>query len=174
MGGQVIPTQIKIAAGNPGKRAEDVDLTTEAQPEIMEPPLPDSLEGDEEAIKFWNRTVKNLVENKLCTIVDGDALGILALAWSRMIRAQNQMKGETLVVYGVKGGRMKNPLLAIIAQEADTVQKGLIQFGMTPAARSRIKFPKGTFPAGGAGDKKKPVSWNEFRKGARIEGGRKE
>jgi P27 family predicted phage terminase small subunit len=161
----MIPTQKKIAAGNPGKRAADVDLSREAQPKVKIPNMPDWLEP--EAQKEWKILSSFLVKNKLVTEVDGHALATLCQAWATMVEAQKKMSEEELILIGANGGPVKNPLLSIIKSQGEVVLKLLLQFGLTPAARAKIKFPKGTFTPGDPDDEGEGSEQSEWKKFAR-------
>jgi P27 family predicted phage terminase small subunit len=158
------PTAMKIAKGNPGKRSEDIDLTREAQPDLAMPEMPDFL--DQYAKEEWDRIASVLLKNKLLTVIDGQALGVYCQAWSRMKQAEMALETEKYVVIGGTGGPIKNPLIAIINQQAEIVFKFLLQFGMTPSARAKIKFPKGSFG-------EDESEWEKFKKKSLIKNGPK-
>lgn len=165
MRGATVPTHQKIAEGNPGKRPEDVDLTREAQPDFVIPDPPEWL--CEVGAAEWHKTSRLLLKNKLCTEVDGQALATYCQAWAKMVKGELQIQKEELVVIGGTGGPIKNPLVAVIASQVEICLKFWNAFGMTPAARARIKFPPGTF---------KPAEnpWEKFKKNALRKGGSSE
>lgn len=159
------PVALRRARGNPGKRPQDVDPTIFAEPEQAEIPAPDCLDaiGKEQ----WEKMQGYLSKNQLFTEVDGEALTAFCMAWSKLIQAEREFQEiPMLVVTGGTGGPIKNPLIGIIQSQSETVVRLCQQFGMTPAARAKIRFPQGTFTG------KKKSKWEEFASKALVKGGK--
>ncbi len=99
--------------------------------------MPDLL--DEEAQAEWQRIVPELEAMQILCRVDRAALASYCMAWSRWKRAEAQVKkyGE-IVKSPEKGFPMKSPYLTIVDQALETMRKFLVEFGMTPASRTRI------------------------------------
>lgn len=146
------PTQMKLAKGNPGKRKEEIDLTTEAQPIYGLPEKPSHI--SEEGIEQWDRLGPILEANKLITIADGETFATLCENLARRSAAEIQMQKEEMIITNAAGTPIINPLLNLISKLNDTLYKYFLQFGMTPAARAKIRFAPGTFPEGDQGGKK--------------------
>jgi len=166
------PTQQTIAMGNPGHRS--LDLSVQSQPNFVEPPKPSWL--SEKAGIEWDRISPVLVRNKLLTEADGEPFGFFCTAVARLAEAEIEMRNESLVIETLHGGKMKNPLLNVIKECGAEIFKYSLQFGLTPAARTKIKFEKGTFPgAYGWKDPKEreKEEFKEAQKRAREERGLK-
>lgn len=131
------PTTLKLLDGNPGKRSLN---DREPQPPSGEPELPPEL--DDEARAEWKRVITELRDMGLLYRADRAALTAYCVAWSRWRRAEAQVKkfGE-IVKSPEKGFPMKSPYLTIADQSLETVRKFLVEFGLTPSSRSRIRLP---------------------------------
>lgn len=159
-----IPIEQKIANGNPGKRPEDVDRTRYPQPAYVMPPMPEWL--TEEAQKKWEQLGPILARNKLITEADGEAFGQFCEAWCRYVAAELQLRNEELTTFNASGSPIVNPTLKVIALEREACFKFMMNFGMTPAARVRVKGEPGTYG--------QPKSkWEEFMEGRVVAGGKK-
>ncbi len=133
------PTALKKLAGNPGKRA-----LNESEPQFApgRPPCPPHLVG--EARKEWNRVTKLLLDAGLLTKADRAALAAYCEAWATWVLAvetlaQPEAKGGGMVKITEKGYPMLSSWWTISQQAAKTMRAYLVEFGLTPAARSRMK-----------------------------------
>lgn len=129
------PTVLKIREGNPGKRS-----INEAEPTPPEglPSCPDFL--DAVAQEEWHRIASVLDEMGLLTKADRAALAAYCTAYSRWVAAEEQVaKYGTIVKSPDKGFPMKSPYLTVADQSMETMRKFLVEFGLTPSSRSRIK-----------------------------------
>lgn len=74
---------------------------------------------------------------------DGHALAILCEQWSRYVEATKKLR-ESGAVYAVRDEKGKlrmlkrNPYSSIQLELAQVVRRALGEFGLTPAARSRV------------------------------------
>ena len=127
------PTVLKRAEGNPGKRTLNA---REPQPRSVAPRCPDHL--DENAKKEWKRLVPILRRMKVLTEADWMALANLCQTWSTLVKAQVKLTEMGVLYKSPSGYIMQSPLLAIVNQCVDTITKLSREFGLTPAARSRI------------------------------------
>ena len=127
------PSNIARAEGNPGKRRLN---DREPQPRNVAPKCPDHL--DERARKEWRRLVPVLRRMKVLTEADGMALGNLCQTYSTLIKAQAKLSELGILYKSPSGYVMQSPLLGIVNQCVDTINKLSREFGLTPAARSRI------------------------------------
>lgn len=139
------PTALKLVEGNPGKRPLN---KREPKPRVRMPSPPAWLTG--EAKRHFQRVGKKLVALGLLTDVDRDAFGAYCAAYARMAKAEAMVKEQGEVVRAPKTGvPMANPWLSIARQERAAAQKLLVEFGLTPAARSKVEVTK---PAGNDDD----------------------
>ena len=127
------PSSIARAEGNPGKRRLN---DCEPQPRNVSPKCPAHL--DESARKEWKRLVPVLRRMRVLTEADGMALANLCQTYSTMIKAQVKLSELGLLYKSPSGYVMQSPLLNVVNQCIDTITKLSREFGLTPAARSRI------------------------------------
>jgi P27 family predicted phage terminase small subunit len=131
------PTVIRILEGNPGKRAFN---DHEPVPPPGMPNCPEYL--DDEARAEWFRTAKVLHDMQLLSMADRTALAAYCVAYSRWIHAEQQVKKYGSIVKSPeKGFPMKSPYLCIADQAMEAMRKFMVEFGLTPSSRSRIKVP---------------------------------
>jgi P27 family predicted phage terminase small subunit len=127
------PSVIKRAEGNPGKRPLN---RYEPQPRLTAPKCPEHL--DERAKQEWKRMVPILRRMKVLTEADSMALANLCQTWSTLVKAQEKLTEMGVLYKSPSGYVMQSPLLAVVNQCVDTITKLSREFGLTPAARSRI------------------------------------
>jgi P27 family predicted phage terminase small subunit len=78
----------------------------------------------------------------LLTHADRAALAAYCTAYSRWVKAEQQVaKYGTIVKSPDKGFPMKSPYLTVADQAMDAMRKYLVEFGLTPSSRSRIRVP---------------------------------
>lgn len=135
------PTALKELAGNPGKRALNKD---EPKPAQRKPSCPKHLTG--EARREWNRMAKQLFELGLLTEVDRAALAGYCQSWARWVQAEEEMRKPTfaMVTTTDSGYPVVSPWMGIANQAMKQMLRFLTEFGMTPAARSRVTVAKET------------------------------
>jgi len=133
------PTVLKLLDGNPGKRPLN---DQEPHPPQGIPNRPDWL--DTEAQAEWDRVTAELSEMGLLTLADRAALAAYCTAWSRWVQAEDMVrKFGTIVKSPEKGFPMKSPYLSIADQALETMRKLMVEFGLTPSSRSRIRVSPG-------------------------------
>jgi P27 family predicted phage terminase small subunit len=133
------PTILKVLDGNPGKRPLN---DREPQPPEGVPDRPDWL--DQEAQAEWDRVTAELQLSGLLTLVDRAALAAYCTAWSRWVEAEAMVKKFGMIVKSpAQGFPVKSPYLSIADQALETMRKLMIEFGLTPSSRSRIRVPLG-------------------------------
>ena len=74
----------------------------------------------------------------MLTEADWMALANLCQTWSTLAKAQEKLTEMGILYKSPSGYVMQSPLLAIVNQCVDTITKLSREFGLTPAARSRI------------------------------------
>ncbi len=131
------PTALRKLEGNPGKRAINA---REPQPPKGVPECPEFL--DDEARAEWFRVAHVLAEMRLLTPVDRSALAAYCTAYSRWVSAEKQVKKYGTVVKALSSGLpMKSPYLTVADQAMEAMRKLMVEFGLTPSSRSRIRLP---------------------------------
>jgi P27 family predicted phage terminase small subunit len=128
------PTAIRRAEGNPGKRPFN---EREPQPDLIRPRMPRHL--DKTARREWKRLCPMLERMGVLTAADGIALANLCVDCAILQQAQESLAKTGLLSKTTKTGMIhQSPLLNIIAVTTDRVTRGLREFGLTPASRTRI------------------------------------
>ena len=129
------PTVLKVLDGNPGKRP-----LNQREPKAPQglPEAPSWL--DAEAQAEWERVTSDLQEMGLLSRADRPALAAYCTAWSRWVEAEAMVKKLGPIVKSPdKGFPMKSPYLTIADQALETMRKLMVEFGLTPSSRSRIR-----------------------------------
>lgn len=150
-GRRPLPTAIKKLAGNPGRRPLN---EAELQPDTGAPEKPKGMHPG--ASREWDRVVPMLLKLGVLTRVDGKGLMAYCDAYAIMEEARKDYRKHGLMidtpVFGKDGeplmdsdGDMvfvhkKNPSFEIWNAAAKTMAKFLIEFGLTPAARAKLKI----------------------------------
>jgi P27 family predicted phage terminase small subunit len=142
-GPRPIPTHLKLLRGNTGKRPLNKD---EPQPEpFTDVPDPPSFVTGYAADEWW-RTATELHRLGLLTKVDVPALAAYCYAfgqWKMAAESLHRMQSGDPVMNGMiikskYGDAIVNPLVSIVRKHAADVVRYAAEFGLTPAARSRI------------------------------------
>jgi P27 family predicted phage terminase small subunit len=133
------PTLLKVLDGNPGKRPLN---DSEPVAPAGDPECPDWL--DDEAKAEWHRIIPDLREMGLLSRADRPALAAYCTAWSRWVHAEEQVrKFGPIVKSPEKQFPMKSPYLCVADQALEIMRKMMVEFGLTPSSRSRIRVPDG-------------------------------
>jgi len=137
------PTNLHILRGNPSQHALPKG---EPQPRRYEecPAAPIRLR--DEAREEWARIAPELHRLGLLTVADVRPLALYCLAYGRWCKAEDAMYAAEqndphnfgLVVTGSTGSLIANPLVKIASQAAHDVMRYAVEFGFTPASRSRV------------------------------------
>jgi P27 family predicted phage terminase small subunit len=135
------PSAIARAEGNPGKRRLN---DGEPQPRATTPRCPDHL--DAEAKKEWKRLVPVLRRMKVLTEADWMTLANLCQIWSTMVKAQKMLTERGILYKTPNGYIQQSPFFSMVNQCVDTITKLSREFGLTPAARSRMVAQTETEP----------------------------
>lgn len=135
------PTELKRLAGNPGKRALD---TSEPHYAAKAPPCPKHLTA--EARREWRRISRELLAANLLQVVDRAALAAYCQAWARWVEAETVMADPKfrMVATTDKGYEHVNPWFQVSTQALKQMKAFLVEFGLTPASRTRIQAPERT------------------------------
>lgn len=138
------PTALKVLHGdfdkNPGRQNPN-----EAESDGAIPARPRWLTG--EARKEWDRVTKELAALKVIDSGDRAALELYCITYMRWREALKivKRKGEGLIIMTPKG-LAEHPAARVARQCADQMHRMLAQFGLTPAARTRVHVKSNTPP----------------------------
>lgn len=135
------PTALKLVEGT---YREDRVAKNEPRPKARVPRPPKHFSAL--ALEEWNRIVTELAENGLMTNLDRAALVAYCDFWEAYVIADERLKkkGGGLVYTSANGNMVENPYFSIKKRAAEIMHKFLIEFGMTPASRTRISANGGT------------------------------
>lgn len=146
------PAALKLLEGNPGKRA--LNLSDGVNPRVEVPSMPKHLGA--EARKEWKRITPLLEELGLVSGLDRAALGLYCQALGRLAELETAFNGQVdlLVASGKKyaeavfdashavtpsGYAQQSVLVQLIKSHREQVNRYLMHFGLSPAARARVQ-----------------------------------
>ena len=136
------PTHLRLLRGNPGKQRIRPEPEPARLEKIPEPPkFVTGYAGEE-----WRRIAEELYHLDLLTAVDINPLAAYCMAYARWRTAEeavariaaNDPLMSGLVVRAKNGTPMQNPLVLTANKAAHDMVRYAGEFGLTPAARSRI------------------------------------
>jgi P27 family predicted phage terminase small subunit len=133
-GGRPQPTRLKLLRGNPGKRALNPD---EPQPDPALPEPPDHL--SDEAQREWERVGGLLLSLGLVSDLDRAALAAYCQAWGRWVEAEEALRQYGVVIKSPAGFPIQSPFLAVANKALEQMRWTLLEFGLTPAARTKVR-----------------------------------
>jgi P27 family predicted phage terminase small subunit len=132
------PTHLRLLRGNPSKRSVNRnEPQPPIPPEVPEPPdflLP--VAKDE-----WWRCAESLHRLGLLTLVDIAPFAAYCQAYARWQQAEElltAMGQGAMLVRTATGGAVQNPLLRVAFTAASDMVRYAAEFGLTPAARTRV------------------------------------
>ena len=133
-GPKPIPTQLKIVRGNPGKRPLPED---EPQIPASRPEAPSTL--SEGARQHWDVVVERLADAKIMTNLDIPALEIYCEAYAKWADANQKIQEHGPLIKSPQGFPMQSPYLQIANKAFDQMKAMLVEFGMTPSSRTKVR-----------------------------------
>lgn len=152
-GRRPLPTAVKRLRGNPGHRQLPQN---EPQPQLGRPEMPPHLGAI--AQDEWQSIVPQLELLGVLTRIDGKALAAYCHCYERWIEAEKEIAARGLIIeenvfshrQGKKGPvtvlvgtrYKRNPAVSIANEALKLMRAFLIEFGMTPAARTRVRIEK--------------------------------
>jgi P27 family predicted phage terminase small subunit len=139
---------LKLVAGVPGHRPLPPG---EPKPEVAAPMAPRWLTV--EARAEWDRLVPQLLRLKLLTELDRGHLAGMCQWWARYVRAEKMLARQSAVIENRNHVRIVSPNLAIARTAWDQYSHAAAEFGITPAARTRISV---TTPPEGKASTREP------------------
>ncbi len=128
------PTQLKIIRGNPGGR--DLNEQEPHPDRLDKAQAPDYL--CEAAAKKWHQMVEVLSRNNVFTEMDVDLLAIYCEAHAIHLEASEKLRAGDATTTGQSGYQAQSPWVTIRDRAWKTKQSIMAEFGMSPAARTRI------------------------------------
>lgn len=145
------PSELKVLEGTyrPDRAAKN-EPKPRAPNSLPDPPS----YFDAVAKKEWKRIGPELMRLALLTVVDMGAFEAYCLSYSRLVAATKSLKKSKVMFheYTNKAGAtnfVARPEIAVIQKESMVIKAFCAEFGMTPAARTRMEAPI-VAPPGGA------------------------
>jgi P27 family predicted phage terminase small subunit len=120
----------------------------EPKPEIELPDMPTHLGRD--ARIEWKRTGPTLVAQGLISQRDMAAFSMYCTAWGDYVKAERMKKRSGHTIITPNGSEQISPWVSISKHSMLIAHKFAIEFGFTPASRTRVSAP-------GPAKKKKPT-----------------
>lgn len=128
------PTNLKIVTGNPGKRALNKQ---EPDPDYLNDLSAPSFLSESGA-EIWNEIAPVLRRSRLLTIVDVPILSMMCESLAEYRRATNYCKNDPLDHSEKTGGDVLSQWKIVQSMSLKQVMLIAREFGMTPAARTKI------------------------------------
>ncbi|HVJ69663.1 MAG TPA: phage terminase small subunit P27 family [Caulifigura sp.] len=129
------PIKLKILNGNPGKRKIPTDLV---KVEERIPDCPVELEGA--AKDEWDRVTKELHAIGIIGAPDGPAIASYCASFGWFADAQAKIQRFGLVLVDKEKGTVKiSPYFKIAEKAMQQMRASMIEFGMTPSSRARLR-----------------------------------
>lgn len=131
-----LPTAVKVAQGNRGKR--DLSKKHEPEPELGAPDKPDSL--GELASEIWDELVEITLKMGVLTKADGHMLEIICNTKEVWLQAKQALEDNGDLFTWTKDNeiRGRHPAQQIMDATGKDLAKFLAEFGLTPSARTRV------------------------------------
>lgn len=150
MGRKHIPAKLHKLRNNPGKRK----LKDEPEPDVMIPDPPDHL--GKIALAEWRYIAPQLFKLDLISALDRTALAAYCQCYERWALAEAHIQIHGMTETTTNGNIIQSPYVGIANKAMLLMLKSLTEFGMTPAARSRVSVRK---------DNEGKGEWKGFGKG---------
>ena len=129
------PTALKVLEGNPGKRPLN---ELEPKPKKQAPSCPSWLEP--EAKKEWRRMAKTLESIGILTEIDKAAFAGYCQAYARWKEAEEFLSKHGTIFKTPSGYIQQVPQVSIAQTYLKVMKDFSSEFGLTPAARTRIQI----------------------------------
>jgi P27 family predicted phage terminase small subunit len=141
-----LPSKIRRFTGNPGKRAINKD---EPEPTVPSraPPAPRLLKDPGKA--EWRRMCKILMQMGLLTDADMTVLLAYCKQYETWLSATKKAEEFGPVIMTTNGNMVQSPWVGIANTAYSNMMRAAVEFGVTPAARSRVQVPKSQSAGGG-------------------------
>ena len=131
------PTNLKVVQGtNRPHRNNNEPLVS-----LEVPPCPEYL--GKEAKKYWKEISEQLVNVGLIGVVDGALFGLHCDSYGRLIEVSDHLKKmDDMLDQTPNGLEVQSALWQIRNKLWDQVLRSASEFGLSPAARSKLSMPE--------------------------------
>lgn len=131
------PTNLKLIQGT---YRRDRGSANEPIPEPVAPKCPTFLKA--EARREWKRISSELETLGLLTQIDRAALAAYCSSWETFVNADKVIREKGLTLLTPNNFEQQRPEIAIRNKALQQMKSFLAEFGMTPAARTKISVPE--------------------------------
>lgn len=131
------PTTLHVAQGT-FNATRHADRASEPRPDVKVPSAPAMVAKNDTASEEWERICRELLSLGLMTELDRGAIAAYCMSYSRWAEAEANLADESLTVATEKSV-IVNPLVTVANQAMENMRKFLIEFGMTPSSRARVR-----------------------------------
>lgn len=140
-GRKPVPTALKVLRGNPGKRT--INTANEATPETPATLAPPSWLAEDAQIE-WRDKAPMLQRLGLLTEADLDAFALYCATFARWKEAEQKVLASGMLIKSGSNNGIPviNPYLHIATKAQRDAAKMLVEFGLTPSSRARVKVEK--------------------------------
>ena len=132
------PTNVRKLHGNPGNRALP---KREPKPEPGIPEPPERIKANPIALAYWEERAAELDAMKVLTVADCAALAALVTAYCDWLTADEALETGLTQKRTTQGGDSYDaprPEVAIRSDAWKRHKSMLVEFGLTPSARTRV------------------------------------
>ena len=143
------PSAIKAMRGWPGKRKSDGHKGVEPMPEHGAPECPDHIKDDALAYAEWEDTCKHLASMNVLHVTDRTVLEVYCKAYSDWRRNTKLVAERGDLYKNTKGNIVTAPWVLVRDRAYKQLKDMLIELGLTPAARARMRVPIKEVSSGG-------------------------
>lgn len=138
-GRKKLPTQLKVLKGTLRNHREKTPGMVEPDPAQSGLKMPDHFSDLEAAV--WNAHAQDLHASKLLRDVDYPQFIAFCVAVATMLEMKATLARDGKIIMGTFGP-VKHPAWAILKDAMVFINKFGSEFGLSPAARARVKVPE--------------------------------
>jgi P27 family predicted phage terminase small subunit len=103
------------------------------------------------ARKEWRRLATPLHEMGVLSVTDRAALSAYCQSWARWVEAEEHLAKGPPLIKAPSGYVQQSPWLAIANKQLEIMGRFMVELGLTPSARARLRVPGGTGAGAGEG-----------------------
>lgn len=129
--------RVREAEGNRGHRPMNDEPTPEKRISFTPP-----AHLDQGAKVEWRRLVKELQKQEMVTAWDWAMFASYCANYSRIKKAEAELKKQTLTIVAPNGVTQKNPLVTIIKEATALMTAAADRLGLNPKARPNLNVKK--------------------------------
>lgn len=133
------PAEKKLLAGNPGKRAINVEAPDFS--EVTNIDCPEWIDGY--GRDLWLTIAPQLCKERILQGTDIQNLEVYCNAYNQFRMAQKCIRDHGVTVEGAQGGMVKNPAATALKEAVSVMATYGGMLGLDPSSRQRLIGPKG-------------------------------